>query len=191
MSRRVLELHHDQHHRGYVQNANLAVAELEKARQTNELTRVPALEHSLAFNLAGHLLHSVFWQNLTPNGGGKPDGELAAAIQRDFGSFEKFKWQMIQAASTQMGSGWAGLVWEPAAGRLLTVQIHDHQSDVSQGGIPLLVLDAWEHAYYLQYENRKNEFFEAIWNLWNWRDVAMRFDAAKKVDMRLLDVAAA
>ncbi len=191
MSRRVLELHHDQHHRGYVQNANLAVAELEKAREKNELDRIAGLEHSLAFNLAGHVLHSVFWQNLTPNGGGKPDGELAKTIQRDFGSFEKFKWQMTQAASTQMGSGWAALVWEPTGGRLLTVQIHDHQSDVSQAGIPLLVLDAWEHAYYLQYENRKGEFFEAIWNLWNWRDVATRFDAARKLDMRLIEVAAA
>ena len=82
-----------------------------------------------------------------------------------------------------MGSGWAALVWEPPAGRLLTVQIHDHQSQVTQAGVPLLVLDAWEHAYYLQYENRKGEFFDAVWNVWNWRDVASRFEAAKKLDL--------
>jgi Fe-Mn family superoxide dismutase len=188
ISRRALELHHDAHHATYVKNANFALAALEKAREEGDLARLPALERALAFNLSGHVLHSIFWQNMTPEGGGKPQGDLARAIERDFGGFDKFKKQLTQAANTDMGSGWAALVWEPLGGRLLTVQIHDHQSQVAQAGIPLLVLDAWEHAYYLQYENRKGEFFDAVWNVWNWRDVAGRFEAAKKLDMQLIGV---
>jgi Fe-Mn family superoxide dismutase len=188
IARRVLELHHDQHHAAYVKNANAALDELKKARELDDYTRVPALEKTLAFNLSGHILHSIFWQNMMPQGGGRPDGDLAKAIDRDFGSFEKFKRQLTLVANTVMGSGWAALVWEPAGGRLLTVQIHDHESEVTQSASPLLVIDAWEHAYYLQYENRKAEFFNAIWNVWNWRDVAARFAAAKKVDIDLVNV---
>jgi superoxide dismutase, Fe-Mn family len=142
-----------------------------------------ALEKALAFNLSGHVLHTLFWENLTPKGGGRPEGELARAIQRDFGSFERFKKQLTEVAGTIMGSGWAALVWEPIGQRLLTTQIYDHQSNLAQGGIPLMVLDAWEHAFYLQYQNRKTEFFDAIWNIWNWEDVAKRFDAASAVDL--------
>jgi len=191
ISRRIMELHHGSHHAAYVKNANMALAALEKARETGDLARLPALEKALAFNLSGHIMHSIFWQNMTPQGGGRPQGDLAKTIDRDFGSFEKFKRQLTQAANTDMGSGWAALVWEPVAGRLLTVQIHDHQSQITQAGIPLLVLDAWEHAYYLQYENRKGEFFDAIWNVWNWRDVAGRFEAAKKLNLELLGAAEA
>ena len=85
-----------------------------------------------------------------------------------------------------MGSGWAALVWEPLGGRLLTTQIYDHQSNLSQGGIPILVLDAWEHAFYLQYQNRKTEFFDAVWNLWNWEDVSERYLAVSKLDVALV-----
>ena len=190
ISRRVLELHHDAHHALYVKNANLAVQELERAREAGDMSRLPALERALAFNLGGHILHAIFWQNMMPNGGGRPDGELARAIDRDFGGFEKFKRQLTQAANTVMGSGWGALVWEPIGGRLITAQIYDHDAEATQAGIPLLVLDAWEHAYYLQYENRKAEFFEAVWNLWNWRDVAARFEAARKVDIGLTGVSA-
>jgi len=188
MSRRILELHHDKHHALYVKNANLAVEELERARDDGDMTRLPALERALAFNLGGHILHSIFWQNMMPNGGGRPQGELARMIDRDFGGFEKFKRQLTQAANTVMGSGWGALVWEPIGGRLITAQIYDHDADATQAGIPLLVLDAWEHAYYLQYENRKAEFFEAIWNVWNWGDVAARFEAAQRVDVGLAGV---
>jgi Fe-Mn family superoxide dismutase len=126
---------------------------------------------------------------MMPKGGGKPEGELAEALQRDFGGFDQFKKQLSQTAATVMGSGWAALVWEPLGGRLLTTQIYDHQSNLSQGGIPLLVIDAWEHAYYLQYENRKAEFFEAVWQVWNWKDVAQRFRAARKVDVDIRNAA--
>jgi Fe-Mn family superoxide dismutase len=98
---------------------------------------------------------------------------------------------MNETASTVMGSGWAALVWEPIGKRLLTTQIYDHQSNLSQGGVPLMVIDAWEHAYYLQYFNEKAKFFDAIWNVWNWRDIAARFDMAQSVEFGLAGAAKA
>jgi len=183
ISGKIMELHHDKHHAGYVKGANEALDKLDEARDKEDFTRLSALEKALAFNLSGHVLHSLFWQNLTPNGGGQPEGELARALERDFGSFERFKKQLTEVAGTIMGSGWAALVWEPMGQRLLTTQIYDHQSNLSQGGIPVMVLDAWEHAFYLQYQNRKTEFFDAIWSVWNWEDVADRFEAATQVDL--------
>ena len=167
ISGKIMELHHDKHHAAYVKGAN------------------QALEKALAFNLSGHVLHSIFWQNLTPKASDRPTGELAAAINEHFGSFEKLKRQLNEVAGTIMGSGWAALVWEPLGKRLLTTQIYDHQSNLNQAGVPLLVLDAWEHAFYLQYENRKAEFFDAVWNVWNWYDVAERFDEARNVNVAL------
>jgi Fe-Mn family superoxide dismutase len=189
ISGKIMELHHDKHHANYVKGANQALDKLGEAREKDDFTRIGALEKALAFNLSGHVLHSLFWQNLTPRGGGRPDGELADAINEHFGSFEKLKRQMNEAASTIMGSGWSALVWEPLAGRLLTTQIYDHQSNLSQAGVPLLVLDAWEHAYYLQYQTRKTDFFEAVWNVWNWQDVAERFAAVRSLDVALAGAA--
>jgi Fe-Mn family superoxide dismutase len=137
------------------------------------------------------VLHSIFWQNLKPKGGGKPTGELAAAVQNDFGGFEQFQRQMNEAAASIMGSGWAALVWEPIGHTLLVTQIYDHQSNLNQSGVPLMVMDAWEHAYYLQYQNRKAEFFTALWNLWNWKDIAQRFEAARALNVRLEHASAA
>jgi superoxide dismutase, Fe-Mn family len=181
----IMELHHDKHHATYVKKANETLDKLDEARDKKDFTRLVGLEKSLAFNLSGHVLHSVFWRNLTPKGGDRPKGPLAEAITRDFGGFEPFKAQLTEVAATIMGSGWAALVWEPIAGRLLTCQIYDHQSNLSQSGIPLLVLDAWEHAYYLQYKADKTRFFEAVWNVWNWDDVAGRFEASRKLDVKV------
>jgi Fe-Mn family superoxide dismutase len=175
VSGKIMELHHGKHHAAYVKGANTALDQLDEARFKEDFSRIPALERTLAFNLSGHILHSLFWQNLKPQGGGEPSGELANAIQRDFGAFAHFRKQFNEVAATIMGSGWAALVWEPIGKRLLITQIYDHQSNLAQGGIPLAVLDAWEHAYYLQYQNRKTEFFENIWNLWNWQDISARF----------------
>lgn len=185
----IMRLHHDKHHRTYVDGANQALEELAQARQKNDFSRIAALERSLVFNVSGHILHSLFWQNLAPKGGGAPDGALAAQINADFGSFEAFKNQMTRAAATILGSGWAALVWDPASARLITVQIHDHQSQTAQGSVPLMVLDAWEHAYYLQYKTDKAAYFAATWNLWNWRDVARRLEAARTADLNLARVA--
>jgi Fe-Mn family superoxide dismutase len=189
ISGRIMELHHDKHHGGYVKGANTTLEKLAEARDKENFTQLGALEKALAFNLSGHVLHSLFWQNLTPKGGERPSGELGEAIKRDFGSFEKFKKQLTEAASTIMGSGWGALVWEPLGQRLLTVQIYDHQSNIAQAGMPLLVLDAWEHAYYLQYENRKTDFFEVVWKCWNWKDVVERFDAVRGVSVEVAGAA--
>jgi Fe-Mn family superoxide dismutase len=181
VSGKLMQLHHGKHHAAYVHNANQALDRLDQARAQDDFTLIAALERSLAFNLSGHILHSIFWQNLSPSGGGEPTGELAEAIARDFGSFHRFQRHFTEVAASIMGSGWAALVWEPVGSRLLITQIYDHQSNLSQSGVPLMVLDAWEHAYYLQYQNRKAEFFESAWKLWNWRDVAQRFGGARKL----------
>ena len=190
LSGRIMELHHDKHHRTYVETANECIEQLLAMRRKGDFEAIAALEQKLAFNVSGHVLHSLFWQNMTPRGGGDPQGALAQAIARDFGSFDSFKQQLVHAAARIMGSGWAALVWDPVIRRLGTTQIHDHQSEVTQGSIPLLVLDAWEHAYYLQYQTDKQRYFEAIWNVWNWSDVARRFDSAQSVDLRLEHAAA-
>jgi len=191
ISGQVLELHHGKHHKAYVDKANETLAKLEEARGKEDFSRLAGLEKALAFNLSGHVLHSIFWRNLSPEGGDAPSGDLARLIARDFGSFQGFKKQLTEVAATVMGSGWAALVWEPMAQRLLTCQIYDHQSNLAQGGIVLMVIDAWEHAYYLQYKNQKAAFFDAVWNLWNWDDVAARLDAARKVDLMVPTATAA
>jgi superoxide dismutase, Fe-Mn family len=183
ISGKVMQLHHGKHHALYVKNANTALDQLDEARQTEDFARLAALERSLAFNLSGHILHSIFWKNLTPKGGETPQGDLNTAIQKDFGGFDRFRKQLTEVAATIMGSGWAALVWEPIGKRLLITQIYDHQSNLAQAGVPLMVIDAWEHAYYLQYENRKTEFFEAVWHLWNWKDIAQRHAAAIKLQL--------
>ena len=183
ISGKIMELHHGKHHAAYVKNANSVLEQLDEARQKDDFARLAALERALAFNLSGHILHSIFWKNMIPKGGGEPRGDFAGAIQKDFGTFERFRKQLTEVASTIMGSGWAALVWEPIGKRLLITQIYDHQSNLAQAGVPLMVIDAWEHAYYLQYENRKTEFFEAVWKLWNWQDVAARYASALQLDI--------
>jgi Fe-Mn family superoxide dismutase len=187
ISGEVMELHHSGHHKGYVEKANETLEKLDEARAKQDFTRISAFEKALAFNLSGHVLHSVFWKNLVPGGGGEPRGELGRLIARDFGGFEPFKAQLTKVAGTIMGSGWATLVWEPLARRLLTCQVYDHQSNLSQGGVVLMVIDAWEHAYYLQYRNQKIAFFEAVWNLWNWDDVNVRLESARRLDLQVPD----
>ncbi|HKQ70987.1 MAG TPA: superoxide dismutase [Polyangiaceae bacterium] len=189
ISAEIMRLHHDKHHRAYVEGANTAIEKLAQARTSHDFAQIAALERALAFNLSGHVLHSMFWQNLSPKGGGDPNGALFVAIVTDFGSFESFREQLIKASSTIMGSGWGALVWDPIAHRLSTAQFHDHQSETTQGGIPLMVVDAWEHAYYLQYRTEKAKYFEAVWNLWNWDDVAARFAKVKTLDLGLIDAA--
>jgi superoxide dismutase, Fe-Mn family len=191
ISARIMELHHQKHHAAYVKNANATLEKLDEAAAKGELERLPTLERTLAFNLSGHVLHSIFWRCLTPAGQPQPEGALAAAIDKNFGSLDHLRRQMNETASTVMGSGWAALVWEPIGKRLLTTQIYDHQSNLSQGGVPLMVIDAWEHAYYLQYFNEKAKSFDALWNLWNWRDIGERFDLAQSVELGLSGAAKA
>ena len=179
VSGQIMELHHSKHHAAYVTGANQANERLEEARSKNEFGAVTMLEKNLAFHTSGHVLHSLFWKNLSPSGGDKPTGELASAIDTDFGSFDNFKAQLTQATNSVQGSGWGALAYEPLAGRLVVQQIYDHQGNVAVGSIPLLVIDAWEHAYYLQYKNVRADFVTAVWNLVNWDDVAQRLQQAK------------
>jgi Fe-Mn family superoxide dismutase len=183
ISAKIMQLHHDKHHKTYVDGANQTLDALTDAREKSDFARIAALEHQLAFHLSGHVLHSIFWKNMSPNGGGEPTGPLASAIDRDFGGFGKFKQQLTKAAATCMGSGWGALVFDTLSGRLITTQIHDHESQTVQGSLPLLVLDAWEHAWYLQYLNEKAKFFDAIWNVLNWKDVAERYERVRGVSL--------
>jgi len=185
ISGKILELHHGKHHAAYVKGANETLEQLDEARAKEDFSRLAALEKALAFNLSGHVLHSIFWRNMAPKGESRPSGELAQAIAGDFGSYESFRRQMSSVAGSIMGSGWAALVWEPLGQRLLVTQIYDHQSNLSQSGVPIMVIDAWEHAYYLQYQNRKTEFFEAIWNVWNWQDIGERYRSARTLKLEV------
>lgn len=180
ISGQIMELHHDKHHKAYVDGANLTLEKLETARDKNDFGAIVGLEKTLAFHTSGHVLHSMFWQNMSPNGGDKPDGELGTAIDEFFGDFDKFKAQLTQACFTVQGSGWGVLAYEPLGKRLIIEQTYDHQSNIAQGATPLLVIDAWEHAYYLQYKNVKADFFDAVWNTLNWADAAKRFEVAKQ-----------
>jgi len=178
-SARALELHHAKHHAAYVKGVNEALEKLGAARASDDLSAIVGLEKTLAFNLSGHVLHSLFWLNLGPDGGGQPDGELGAALDEYFGSYDAFRKQLSEAAITVQGSGWGALSWEPLGERLYIEQIYDHQGNVGQSGVPLLVIDAWEHAYYLQYLNVKADYVKAIWNIINWSDVADRLNRAR------------
>jgi Fe-Mn family superoxide dismutase len=191
ISAQIMELHHGKHHAAYVTKANETLEKLDEARGKGDFTRLAGLEKALAFNLSGHVLHSLFWKNMKPKGGGQPKGPLAETITRDFGSFDALKAQITEVAATVMGSGWGALVFEPMAQRLLTCQIYDHQSNLSQAGLPLLVIDAWEHAYYLQYKTDKASFFKAVWNLWDWDDVSSRFEAARRFNLMVPESVAA
>ena len=178
-SARMLELHRDKHHKAYVDGVNATLEKLANARAADDLGAIVGLQKTLAFNLSGHVLHTLFWKNLNPHGGERPNGELAAAIDDHFGSFDAFHKQLSMSATSVQGSGWGALTWEPLGERLLIEQIYDHQGNVGQGGVPLLVIDAWEHAYYLQYENRRPDYVAAIWNVIDWSNVASRFEQVR------------
>jgi len=174
-----VELHHDKHHQGYVAGLNAAMGKLAEARAAGDFALVKHFERELAFHGGGHNLHSIFWANLKPGGGGRPAGELAQAIDRFFGSFEAFDGQLRAASVAVEGSGWGCLAVEPVSCGLAIVQIEKHQNQMLPGWVPILVIDVWEHAYYLKYQNRRAEFVNAIMeHLVNWDDVAVRYSEA-------------
>lgn len=179
LSQRTLELHYGKHHAAYVDSANRCLDLLASLRSVDSAADLAAVQRTLAFNVSGHILHSVYFDCLGPPGlKSRPTGPLSAAIERDFGSFDAFRSLMNTAASTIMGSGWAVLVWESVTRRLLVAQIQDHQNNVMHHSHLIMVMDAWEHAFYLQYENRKAEHFDALWRVWNWRQIEKRFERA-------------
>lgn len=181
ISAEIMELHHSKHHQNYVNGANAALEKLEAARKDGSIAAVvTALSKDLAFNLGGHTNHSLFWENLGPNGGGKPTDALAAAIDADFGSFEEFQKHFAAAALGLQGSGWAVLAYDKIGERLVIEQMTDQQGNLSIDLVPLLLLDMWEHAFYLQYKNVKADYVAAVWNVFNWDEVAARYAAAVK-----------
>lgn len=180
ISEQQLKLHHDKHHLAYVNGANAISEKLNKARQENSDVDVKALSKELSFNIGGHVLHSIFWTNLAPagkGGGGNPTGQIAELINRDFGSFERFKKEFSQAAASTEGSGWAILAVHPCYEKLVVGQIEKHNVNVYPSFEILLALDVWEHAYYLDYKNERPKFIEAFWNLVNWESINMTLKA--------------
>jgi Fe-Mn family superoxide dismutase len=172
-----LELHHQKHHQSYVDGLNKAVAGLADARRNGDFGAVKHLERELAFHGNGHALHSLFWEVLTPDGGGRPEGNLGSAIDNEFGSFEAFNAQFRAATAAVEGSGWGMLAVSPSRGTLTIAQIEKHQNQMLAGWEPILVVDVWEHAYYLTYQNRRAEFIDAVMDhLVDWDAVRERYE---------------
>ena len=178
-----MRLHHDKHHQGYVNGLNSAEKALAKARNEGNYDNIRNLERLVAFHGGGHFNHTIFWNNLCPaEDFSDPSGDLLQQIESDFGSFDKLKDQFSAAAGSVEGSGWGMLVWEPGGEHLLTLGVENHQKQLFGTAIPILVLDVWEHAYYLKYQNRRGEYVDNFWNIVDWENVAANLDAAKGYD---------
>ncbi|KAA9150433.1 superoxide dismutase [Microbacterium lushaniae] len=186
ISGKIMQLHHDKHHQTYVTGANTALEQLAEARESGNLANVNKLTKDLSFNLGGHVNHSIFWTNMSPDGGDKPTGELAAAIDDAFGSFEKFQAHFTAAALGVQGAGWAGLFWDSIGQNLVIQQIQDQQGQIAAATVPLLLLDVWEHAYYLDYLNVRADYVKAFWNIANWANAQDRFTTAREKTAGLL-----
>lgn len=179
-----MKLHHDKHHNGYVNNANAALEGHEKLQKLSveellaKLDELPSdIKTALRNNAGGHANHSLYWEILSPKGGGEPTGDLADAINDAFGSLDEFKELFKTAATGQFGSGWAWLVMDN--GKLKVTSTANQDSPLSNGQTPILGVDVWEHAYYLNYQNRRGDYVDAFWELVNWDEVAKRYEAAK------------
>jgi superoxide dismutase, Fe-Mn family len=183
ISEEQLKLHHQKHHQAYVTGANAIFEKLDKARKDNASLDMKATLKELSFHMGGYRLHNKFWLNMAPagkGGGGIPKGELAKAIDGEFGKFDRFKTEFTQAATSVEGSGWAMLTFCNKTQRPVIMQVEKHNVNLAPGYKPLLVLDVWEHAYYLDYKNDRAKFVESFWNIVNWDEVARRFEMVKK-----------
>ena len=178
ISGKIMELHHSKHHQNYVNGLNATIEKLDEAHANNSFDTINQLEKNLAFNLGGHVNHSIFWKNLSPEGGDKPDGDLGAAIDDQYGSFDTFRAQFEATALGIQGSGWAIAAWDTLGQKLVMGQLYDHQSNLSPTLIPVVLLDMWEHAFYLDYLNVKGDYVKAFWSIVNWADAQERFAAA-------------
>jgi Fe-Mn family superoxide dismutase len=180
ISKEILELHHGKHHAAYVAGLNTAEQKLAEARAAGDMALVKHWARELGFHGSGHILHSIYWTNMSPNGGGEPKGELAEAINSAFGNFAAFKAQLTASSNSVEGSGWGLLVWNRATNKLEILATEKHQDQSQWSSVPLLVIDEWEHAYYLQYQNRRPDYTAAFWNVVNWDNVAERFALARQ-----------
>ncbi|MGY0374966.1 superoxide dismutase [Clostridium sp. JNZ J1-5] len=175
-----VKIHHDKHHQAYVDGLNKAEEKIKEARESGDYSLIKHWERELAFNGAGHMLHTFFWENMI-SGGSQLTGDIVNRINEDFGDTESFKKQFTAAATAVEGSGWCILVWIPKFQKLEILQVEKHQDLTIWGAIPLLILDVWEHAYYLKYQNRRADFISAWWNIVNWDVVNNRFVEATKL----------
>lgn len=176
----IMKLHHSKHHATYVNNLNVAEEKLEEAKAKGDVSSIIALAPALKFNGGGHINHSIFWQNMSPNGGGEPSGDLLAAIKRDFGSFSNLQTQLSASTVAVQGSGWGWLGYNPTTDRLqIAACANQDPLQATTGLVPLFGIDVWEHAYYLQYKNVRPDYVKAIWNVVNWADVTERFTNAR------------
>ncbi|ASA25540.1 Fe-Mn family superoxide dismutase [Paenibacillus donghaensis] len=178
---KTMRIHHDIHHKSYVDGLNKAELKLADARTSGDFDLVKHWERELAFHGAGHYLHTLFWTIMSPQGGGRPTGALLAEIGRSFGSFDAFKRQFSEAAEKVEGGGWAILVWSPRSRRLEILTAEKHQNLSQWDVIPLLALDVWEHAYYLKHQNKRGDYIKDWWKVVNWRQVSERYAAASKL----------
>mgnify|MGYP000592661432 CR=1 FL=1 len=174
-----LHLHHDKHHAGYVSGLNTALEKLQEARQKGDFAQIRALSRDLAFNGSGHVLHTMFWHSMKPGGGAKIEGDFARAVNQSFGSAEAMMKQFSNASIQVEASGWGVLAYEPVADKLLVLQAERHEDLTIWGVVPLLVCDVWEHAYYLQYQNRRPEWVESFMKIADWGFAAQRYMAAR------------
>ncbi len=173
---RTMEIHHTKHHQAYIDNVNKALEGQEKLNELSveellkSLNEVPeAIRTAVRNNGGGHYNHSLFWELMSPNGGGRPEGELARKIDEDLGGFEKFKEDFKKAALSRFGSGWAWLVLD--GDKLAVVSTANQDNPISEGKKPLLGIDVWEHAYYLKYQNKRADYIDAFWNVVDWKKV--------------------
>ncbi len=189
-SEETLRLHHDKHHAAYVTNWNAAEEKLSKMLEAGDFANARCISEDLAFNGSGAILHSIFWNNMKPGGGGEPSGNLANAINEGFQSFDAFKGLFLATANQVQGSGWGVLAYRPMDDDLVILGAEKHQDVTQWGVVPILVLDVWEHAYYLQYQNKRPDWTKTFMDhLVNWDDVAQRYSAARASARSLAGVA--
>ncbi|WP_050615604.1 superoxide dismutase [Bacillus testis] len=181
ISEEIMRLHHDKHHQAYVDGLNKAEKMMKQARESGDFSLIKHWQNEAAFNGSGHYLHTIFWENMNPNGGGEPHGQLLKQIVKDFGSYAAFKKEFSEVAKQVPGVGWAILVWSPRARRLEILMSQLHMILTQWDTIPLLVLDVWEHAYYLQYKNKRADYVDQFWNVVYWPNVANRYEKAHKL----------
>jgi Fe-Mn family superoxide dismutase len=181
MSETQLTIHHQKHHQAYVNGANTLLERLDKARKDGTDVDMKATLKELSWNIGGHRMHSLFWENLAPaSKSGKPAGALADALTKEFGSFDRFKKEFTQAASSVEGSGWAALAYCKQTGRPIIMQVEKHNVNVIPTFRIVLVVDVFEHAYYIDYKNDRAKFLEAFWNIVNWAEVNKRLEEVLK-----------
>ncbi len=179
LSAEILEIHHDVHHAGYVRGLNKTLADMADSRKKSDFAEVKAQERSLAFNGSGHILHSLYWNSMSPNGGGEPKGALKTALEASFGSVDAFRKQFAAATKAAEASAWGVLAYEPLGDRLVIIAPESHQNMGFQGSQPLLCCDVWEHAYYLRYKANRAQYVDRFFDVINWEYANQRLQAVR------------